>query len=93
MLAVCNTISTMAAPTVGPPQHILDLQMSLQYKFVHLRYLVEALRAPGSGYTNPQADQQGNDGYRRLAQLGDSLLRTMIIDDGYVCNKDRGKSY
>lgn len=83
----------MAASTAGLPQHTLDLQRSLDYQFMDLRYLVEALRAPGSGFTSAQADQQGNDGYKRLAQLSDSLLRTMIIDEGHLCNKDRGKLF
>ena len=43
---------------------------------------MEALRAPGAA-TNTFYEQQGTEGYRNLAQLGESLIRLLIIDDGY----------
>lgn len=73
------------------PDHIVALQDSLNYQFSSLRYLVEALRAPGSG-ANMFHDYQGTDGYRRLAQLGEIVIRLAIVDDGYSCGSERGEA-
>lgn len=80
----------MATTTGGPPQQIVDLQEQIGYHFTDIRFLFEALRAPGCGSTFGH-DPQGNDGYRRLAQLGDSVLRMVVVDEGYAQGKDRGK--
>lgn len=82
----------MASVVSSPPQYITELQRSLQYDFNNMGHLVEALRAPGAGYLGPTL-QRGNEGYRRLAQLGECLLRVAIIDESYVRGLDRGRGH
>ncbi|KAK7906360.1 hypothetical protein PG985_016366 [Apiospora marii] len=79
----------MATNPPSTPEHITALQTALRYNFNGMRHLVEALRAPGSGFNTPQS-QNGVEGYRRLAQLGESLIQTIIIDECYHQGMNRG---
>ena len=80
----------MAGNPTAVPEYIQVLQASLDYNFTNMRYLVEALRAPGSGF-NTHQNQHGVDGYRRLAQLGESLVQSVVIDDCYHRDMERGQ--
>ena len=73
---------------MAAPAYIASLQGALTYSFSNMRNLVEALRAPGAGF-DTQSNVQGVDGYRRLSQLGESLLRTIIIDEVYIRGDQR----
>lgn len=75
---------------MATPAYIASLQGDLAYSFSNMRNLVEALRAPGAGF-DTQFNVQGVDGYRRLSQLGESLLRMIIIDEGYTRGDQRGQ--
>ena len=80
----------MSSPTSGQPGHIIALQEELGYHFSTLRYLVEALRAPGAG-SSSHDDIHVVDGYRRLAQLGESAMRLAVADDGYNNGSERSR--
>ncbi|EMD59040.1 hypothetical protein COCSADRAFT_41592 [Bipolaris sorokiniana ND90Pr] len=72
----------------GPPEYITSLQNDLDYHFANIRLLVEALRAPGAG-CNTQNNFQDPDGYRRLSQLGESVIHLVIADEGYIKGHQR----
>lgn len=63
----------------------------LEYAFQDRSYLLEALHAPGSGL-----DRVGNraipDGNRRLAMLGDAVIKSVILDGWYSTQEERGRS-
>ncbi|KAI0120741.1 hypothetical protein BJ170DRAFT_646590 [Xylariales sp. AK1849] len=79
----------MAINSFGPPECIVTLQSNLKYTFTGTGHLLEALRAPGSGFNGPH-NHHGTEGYRRLAQLGESLVRVAIIEESYARGLDRG---
>lgn len=78
----------MSGATSLPPG-VAELQNTLTYEFTHSRYLLEALRMPGAGFGNLHG-QSNPDGNKRLAQLGDAILRTMVLDDWYANGAERG---
>jgi len=57
----------------------------LDYRFENPSFLFEALSAPGTG--------PSRDGNRRLAQLGDSVIKTVLLDGWYFTGDDRGKHH
>lgn len=59
------------------------IQTTIGYAFKNPNALAEALTAAG-------ADGQNYDGNRRLAQLGDSVVRTVILDNAYTIGLSRG---
>ena len=71
------------------PSAVNDLQRSIAYQFNNPRYLLEALRTAGAGYIIPNSPIT-MDGNKRLAQLGDAILRMITIEDWYLAGADRG---
>ena len=83
------------APTVR------TLQSKIGYEFRNAQYLWEAVQAPGSIIRDGEVTGAGTerhsigfqrfpDGNRRLAILGDAVLRVVIVDDWYKGTAVRG---
>ena len=77
------------------------VQSTIGYKFKRVPYLWEALQAPGSIVPSGQIDGAGTeyhslgferfpDGNRRLAVLGDAVLRLALVEDWYKSEAVRG---
>ena len=83
------------APTVR------KVQSKIGYNFKNAPYLWEALQAPGSIVRSGEIEGAGTerhsvgfqripDGNRRLAVLGDAVLRLAIVEDWYKSEAVRG---
>lgn len=72
------------------PQPVYDLQDAIHYQFDNPRLLLEALRTAGAGYHIANT-QNATDGNKRLAQLGDAVLRMLLLDDWYLAGAKRGE--
>lgn len=71
----------------------LDIQQAqdlIGYRFQDKTLLIEAFHAPGSGLGKLN-DRSVSDGNRRLAQLGDSVIKTVILDGLYFTQDVRCK--
>ena len=76
-------------------------QIKIGYDFKNAPYLWEALQAPGSIVRSGEIDGAGTerhsvgfqrfpDGNRRLAVLGDAVLRLALVEDWYKGDTVRG---
>ena len=78
----------LKAPTV------LKLQSKLGYTFKNPHYLWEAVQAPGSILHPDEVPSAGlqnfPDGNKRLALLGDTILRLALLEDWYKGQESRG---
>lgn len=92
---VQNTIGHMT-PTVRKLQNIIG------YKFNNAQYLWEAVQAPGSIIRSGEISGAGTirhsvgwqrfpDGNRRLAVLGDTVLKLALVEDWYKGDEVRGQ--
>jgi len=63
-------------------------QEIILYKFRDLSYLIEALHAPGAG-CNCINGRNTSDGNRRLALLGDSVMKVVLLDGWYAVANNR----
>ena len=66
-----------------------DLQESIGHQFLNTRHLLEALRAAGTGNATSNA-ASGTDGNKRLAQLGDAIIKMIIMENWYLTGESRG---
>jgi len=66
-----------------------DLQTVLAYQFTNSKYLHEALRAAGSGHG---ATTSSIDGNKRLAHLGDAIMKVAVLEVWYASGAERGLS-
>ena len=55
---------------------IFWVQLIIGYNFQRVEYLKLALTAAG-------ADEKNHDGNRKLAQLGESLIESILLDNAY----------
>ena len=80
---------------------IRKVQSRIGYNFKKAPYLWEALQAPGSVVRSGEIEGAGTeyhsvgfqrfpDGNRRLAVLGDAVLRLAIVEDWYKGDTVRG---
>lgn len=65
--------------------HVRRVEEIIGYSFKTPNYLVQALTAAG-------ADEQNHDGNRKLAQLGESLIEFVVLDNAYTAEVTRGDS-
>jgi ribonuclease III len=79
----------MAAPTATPPAAVEHVQSVIGYRFSDSRLLLEALRAAGSGY-NMHPSNIAIDGNKRLATLGDAIMKMAVLDEWYASMSERG---
>jgi len=61
--------------------NVEEAEEIIGYHFDNQSFLIEALSAPGSGLSR--------DGNRRLAQLGDSVMKTVLLDGLYLAQDER----
>lgn len=73
------------------PQSVYDLQHAIHYQFDNPRLLLEALRTAGAGYQTANT-QSAIDGNKRLAHLGDAILKMVMPEDWYLTGASRDKS-
>ena len=84
------------APTVS------QLQKIIGYKFNDCQYLWEAVQAPGSITRSGETPHaltkrhsvgfaRNSDGNKRLAVVGDTVLRLALCDDWYFSDTVRGE--
>jgi len=66
-----------------------NLQSTLTYQFTNPRHLLEVLKAAGSGQNIDQS-RTFIDGNKRLAQLGDAVMKLALLEDWYASGTDRG---
>ncbi|EAW12147.1 putative RNAse III [Aspergillus clavatus NRRL 1] len=64
------------------------VEETIGYKFADRAVLKEALLAPGSVPLAITTERTGN---KDLAQIGDAVLRLILILDGYIAKADRAK--
>lgn len=62
---------------------VRQVQDIIGYRFKSSYRLVEALTAAG-------ADEDNYDGNRKLAQLGESVIQTVVLNDAYTAGDTRG---
>lgn len=85
----------LMAPTVR------SVQKRIGYNFKNASYLWEAVQAPGSIIRGGEIEGAGTerhsagfqrfpDGHRRLAVLGDSVLRMALVENWYKGEEVRG---
>lgn len=82
--------ATFSPATMTPATVLADVQLIIAYEFHNPSILLEALRGAGCGlslFHSPHA----LDGDKRLALLGDTVLRTALLADWYNSNSDRCK--
>ncbi|KAH7184507.1 ribonuclease III domain-containing protein [Fusarium oxysporum] len=68
-----------------------ELEAILQYQFRDPSILEEALLADGAEPTNSATDTRKH-GNKRLALIGDALLRLVLIDDSIIGGASRAES-
>ena len=89
----------MTALLKAPTIH--KLQSKLRYTFKNPQYLWEAVQAPGSGLHPDEVLSAGTerpsaepnnfpDGNKRLALLGDTILRLALLEDWHKGQESRG---
>ncbi|OGM50308.1 RNAse III [Aspergillus bombycis] len=66
---------------------IQPIQQIINYLFINPANCYEALRTPGS---TPIIAPHRLDGHKDLAQLGDAVLRLVLVKDGYQAHATRG---
>jgi hypothetical protein len=72
---------------------ISGVEAIIGYNFTTLSLLWEALQAPGSGVFQAGDRQLSNEGNRRMAMLGDTLLQLVIQQDWWIENVPRGRNH
>ena len=89
----------MSVLSMGPT--IRRAQLSIGYNFKNTQYLWEALQAPGSVVRSGSVEGVGTeyhsvgfrrfpDGNRRLAILGDTVLKLALVENWYRGGEVRG---
>lgn len=68
-----------------------SLQARLHYSFKDASLLEEALTAAGAAVSSSEMDEPVS-GNKRLALIGDAVLRLSVLDDWYPCGSSTGKS-
>lgn len=63
-----------------------QIQAIIGYVFRNPNNLVEALTAAG-------ADEQKYDGNKQMAQLGESIIKAVILDNAFTINATRGATH
>lgn len=66
-----------------------EVQLKLGYNFQNPACLLEALKAAGSGLNFNQSHAT-IDGNKRLAQLGNATIRTVVLAEWYRSGAPRG---
>ena len=87
-----SNIAITVAQMATAPEPVEQLQSILTYRFANPRYLIEALRAVGSGYNMSQSSNS-IDGNKRLAHVGDAVTRAVVLDDWYISGAERGIAF
>ena len=93
--AFSNMTALRMAPTVR------KAQSRIGYNFKNAQYLWEAVQAPGSIIRSGEVEGAGTerhsagfqrfpDGNRRLAVLGDTVLKLALVEDWYKREGSRG---
>jgi len=82
--------STVSPARTGPATVLADVQSIIAYEFNNPALLLEALRGAGCGLSLFHGPHSW-DGHKRLAMLGDGVLRTVILTEWYMSNSDRCK--
>jgi ribonuclease-3 len=70
-------------------RHIQGLEFVIKYTFNDKSILWEALQAPGSGVRYAGA-REIPDGNKRLALVGDAVLKFIMVTDKYALGSTRG---
>ncbi len=89
----------MPALRMGPT--VRQVQRRIGYNFNNAQYLWEALQAPGSVVRSGEVEGAGTerhsvgfqrfpDGNRRLAVLGDTVLKLALVEGWYKGDGNRG---
>jgi hypothetical protein len=68
-----------------------ELEALLKYTFVDPDILWEALQAAGNGVAIIGERQLDNDGNKRLALVGDAMLRLALVNKWFGTDADRSK--
>lgn len=82
---------------------VLTMQKILGYKFNKPKILWEALQAPGAIFRSGEISGAGGirhsvgyqrlpDGNKRLAIVGDTVLKLALVEDWYKGEENRGKA-
>jgi len=71
------------------PLIIARAQAIIQYQFNDSNLLVEALQSAGSGVTTI-GGRPLDEGHKRLALFGDSVLKTVVLQQWYQTRAPRG---
>lgn len=80
-----------------------NVQIKIGYTFKNSQYLWEAIQAPGSIVRSGEIQSAGverhsvgfqrfPDGNRRLAVLGDAVLKMALVEDWYKGDESRGRA-
>lgn len=67
-----------------PDTHVRHVESIIDYHFCEANYLVKALTAAG-------VDEYNHDGNRKLAQLGDFIIKLVLVDNSFNAGDGRGK--
>jgi hypothetical protein len=79
------SIPSMVSPAVAAK----EVQSILDYHFSNPQILLDALKAAGAGF-NSQHNISAQDGNKRLAQVGNVMLKAILVDDWYNSSDGRG---
>lgn len=79
-----------AAAAVLPAEHHHDLEQKLGHTFADPTILQEALQAAGNG-VRQIGDRTIEDGNKRLALLGDSIMTLVLLRGWYKDGESRSK--
>jgi ribonuclease III len=75
---------------MATPMEIKQLvETRLGYNFNDCNLMMEALKAAGSGM-NLHQREHAKDGNKRLAQVGDAVIKLAFLDGWYYSETDRG---
>ena len=76
------------APKMSPIIAVDGVQSILSYQFNNRELLLEAIKASGSGL-NLGHNRSALEGNKRLAQVGDAVLRLVLFDEWYSSGTER----
>lgn len=77
-----------AVPMMTPTVAVEDVQTILGYQFNNRELLLEAIKASGSGL-NLGHNRSAMEGNKRLAQVGDAVMRLVLFDEWYLSGTKR----
>lgn len=90
-IKACKLSKSDSSESNSDMPDLKSLQSRLQYSFNNANLLEEAMTAAGAAVSDPNTDGPVS-GNKRLALIGDAVLRLSVLDEWYPNGGSTGKS-